>query len=70
MLRVLASLWNIGESIAEFLFWRDDWHRTWSPVSYWLAVFTGLGLIIVGIMYGQILWEHVQGFVGGGSSQR
>ncbi len=58
---VLAVLSGIGEAVAEFFSWRSDWQRTWSPVSYWLAVITGLGLLIMLLVYGYAGWEHVSG---------
>ena len=53
-LRALAAL---VEGLWELLHWRDDWNRTWSPVSFGLAVFCGIALLLLAIAYGQPLWD-------------
>ena len=59
MLRVLGAIADVIGGVLEYLRWRDDWDRTWSPVSYFLAVFSLLALIAVVWIYGAMAWAAV-----------
>ena len=65
MLRALEGLWNAAyalfEAFDDFFSWRDDWNRTWSPVSYFLAVFAALVLAALLFFYGRATWEYLRG---------
>lgn len=47
MLQAAEYLWNLLEAAWEIVYWRKDWHRTWSPVSWWLAVFSVIALLVL-----------------------
>lgn len=47
---LLGLVLGLAEQIAEGLGWWRDWQRTWSPVSFWLAVFVFAGLALVVLM--------------------
>jgi hypothetical protein len=61
MLKYLEMVGRVAETVYEFLFWRDDWRRTWSPVSYWLAAIAAVTLLVVAAIYGRSLWELRRG---------
>ncbi len=60
---VEAILRLIGEGF-ECLMWREDWNRTWSPVSFWLALISFLTIILLGVLYGHELWHRAQTLLG------
>jgi hypothetical protein len=60
LLSILQTLWGFVELVLEFFSWREDWHRTWSPVSFWLAVVVGMTLVACGIYFGRGAWEHLR----------
>jgi len=68
LLRVLSELWSIANAFAEavddFFSWRDDWNRTWSPVSYFLAIFAAFVIIVLLIAFGAPVWGHIRGLFG------
>jgi hypothetical protein len=43
----LRSFWAAIETLWEILHWRDDWDRTWSPVSWWLMAFFVAFLLVL-----------------------
>jgi hypothetical protein len=57
---VLQFIADLVESVVAVFYWRDDWNRTWSPVSYWLAVAALGALILFGVLYGHVVWEAIQ----------
>ena len=62
-MRILEALYTIVEHALEFLSWREDWNRTWSPVSYWLAVFSFLTLVLVAAVYGHSAWQYIRAWL-------
>jgi hypothetical protein len=44
-----AACWvkAILENVLEFVWWRDDWKRTWSPVAWWLTAFSVVVLLLL-----------------------
>jgi hypothetical protein len=64
LLGFLQRIWGLGEALYEYLFWREDWTRTWSPVSFWLAIGCGVILFIVVAAYGSEAWEYLQRLFG------
>jgi hypothetical protein len=67
VLSVLEFLAGVGKAVCDFVFWRRDWNRTWSPVSYWLAASAAGVLLLVGVLYGAALWGWARGLLAGGS---
>lgn len=57
---LLEGIWDVGEAVYDCLFWREDWNRTWSPVSFWLAIGCALILVIVIAGHGGEAWEYLQ----------
>ena len=47
MLKVLDAVANLLQALLDFIGWRDDWNRTWSPVSFWLAAACALLLAVL-----------------------
>jgi hypothetical protein len=64
MLRFIQAIWNAAEAVGEFLFWRDDCERSWSPVSFWLAVLSRIALAILGVAYGHAIWGYARRSLG------
>ncbi len=64
MLAALASIWNacqaLSEEVMEFVSWRGDWNRTWSPASYFLALISALLAVILVVLYGADAWNYLQ----------
>jgi hypothetical protein len=60
VLKVLEIIWDFAGIVRDFLWWRDDWDRTWSPVSFWLALLAGATLIGCALLFGQRAWEHLR----------
>ena len=57
---VLSAIWDVIEAVLDFGRWRDDWDRTWSPVSYLLAVGAVLGLAFLVWQYGSVAWASLR----------
>ncbi len=55
-MRVLQALLGLAEQAIEFLRGREDWNRTWSPASFWLAVAMFGFLVLMGVAYGHEVW--------------
>ena len=53
----------IAGAVRDYVTWRDDWNRTWSPVSYFLMVFAALILIVLLALYGAEAWDYRRGHV-------
>ncbi len=62
----LRGLMSLIERGIEFVTWRDDWNRTWSPVSFWLAVTSLLVLLVLAVLYGHEAWQHLARFLSSG----
>jgi hypothetical protein len=60
LLGFLERIWGLGEAVYDYLFWREDWNRSWSPVSFWLAVGCALILFVIVAVYGSEAWEYLQ----------
>ena len=63
-MNILQGVLSFAEHVIEFLRWREDWNRTWSPVSYWLAVAMFAVLVLVGLVYAQEAWRWLNTLVG------
>lgn len=50
MRELLGLVLGLAEQVAEGLGWWRDWQRSWSPVSFWMAVFVFAGLVLVALM--------------------
>jgi hypothetical protein len=44
----------------EFLFWREDWDRTWSPLSYVFALISALALLVIAVVCGAVAWAWLR----------
>ena len=60
MLKALDILSRVAGSVLEFFHWREDWNRTWSPVSFWLAVVLGATLVAWAIFFGSRAWDQLR----------
>jgi hypothetical protein len=60
MTRLLDTLGNLVETWAEFRAWRADWHRTWSPASYYLAAAILVGFLAMLYFFGQDVLAYVK----------
>ncbi len=60
MLNILDTIWGFIELAREFFSWRDDWNRSWSPVSFWLAVVVGITILGCIILFGSRAWDHLR----------
>jgi hypothetical protein len=56
---ILHAGWTLLEEAFDFVFFRDDWNRRWSPVSYFLALFSALMFIVLIVLYGGAAWRYV-----------
>jgi hypothetical protein len=63
VLAIIGFLADIGEAPYDLVFWRRDWDRTWSPVSYWFAAIAAATLVVLGILYGAQLRTWVRGII-------
>jgi hypothetical protein len=61
MQKLLEAVWDFIDAVLDLLPWRDDWRRTWSPASYWLAVIGALTLAFMTFLYGRTLLEYAKG---------
>ena len=59
--RFLESLADLVETWTEFKSWRDDWNRTWSPASYFLAFAMLVAVAILIYFYGRELLDLATG---------
>ncbi len=59
-MRFLLALFDLAARALEFSSWREDWNRTWSPVSFWIAVITGLVALVVAALYAHAAWRFVR----------
>jgi hypothetical protein len=57
---VIGLIIRATGELFEFLFWREDWERTWSPVSYILAVISALVLFVIAVVYGAVAWAWLR----------
>jgi hypothetical protein len=60
LLNILQTIWGFVELVLEFFSWREDWNRTWSPVSFWLAVVVGITLLGCAAFFGIGAWERLR----------
>jgi hypothetical protein len=61
VVRVLDALHDIFAAWCDFASWRDDWRKTWSPASYFLAVAMLLAFIVLLYLYGRDVLEFLAG---------
>ena len=57
---LLGALWALGETLAEFLVWQEDWRKTSSPASYFIAVSLLVTLVVLLLLYGEEIWQYAQ----------
>ena len=57
---VLNAVWDLLEEVYYFALYRDDWNRRWSPVSFYLAVFSALILLVMILVYGSEAWTAIK----------
>jgi hypothetical protein len=55
----VSAIADVFEAAVDFFRWRDDWNRTWSPVSFYLAVFSLVALTGLAWLYGAEAWAAV-----------
>jgi hypothetical protein len=54
---VLGVVLHVIATVGDFLLWRDDWNRRWSPISYCLAAISALVLVALVWSYGSAAWD-------------
>jgi hypothetical protein len=59
--RFLNALHDILATWCDFASWRDDWRRTWSPASYFLAVAMLLAFVVLLYLHGRDVFEFFAG---------
>ena len=55
--RLFEALHNLVATWTEFDSWRNDWNRTWSPASYFLALSMLVALAVLIYFYGRELLD-------------
>jgi len=55
--RFLEALHDLVATWTEFASWRNDWNRTWSPASYFLAIAMLVALAILIYFYGREMMD-------------
>ena len=58
---LLEHLANTLDTVLEFLSWRRDWRERWNPVAFWLAVVTGIVLILAALGWAREIWYSFSG---------
>jgi hypothetical protein len=61
---VASAVYDVIVTALDFLRWRDDWNRRWSPVSFYLAVFSFLVLVGFAWFWGAEAWAAFRQAVG------
>lgn len=56
-LDVFVAICDTLELALDYRRWRDDWDRTWSPVSFWFAVGAFVLLAVVACLWGRAGWQ-------------
>jgi hypothetical protein len=57
---IIGLIIRVSGELFEFLFWREDWDRTGSPVSYILAVVSALALLAIAVVYSAVAWAWLR----------
>jgi hypothetical protein len=61
--RLLEALGNLTDTWGEFRTWQSDWNRTWSPVSYFLAIALLVGFVALVYLFGEEAWHYLATWV-------
>ena len=59
-MNLLQTLEDVVDAIIRVAHWREDWDRTWSPVSYLLFFVSAIGLGLLLWAYGADLWLYLR----------
>ena len=64
MLRILGGITGLLGELFELQHWLEEWRTRHSPAAFWLAVFVGLGIVAVILLYLSDGWESVRAHFG------
>ena len=58
---VLSLLFHLLEEVADWFYYRNDWDRRWSPLSYLFMLISAAAVVVLLVSVGQVIWRAVGG---------
>lgn len=53
---IIFALADMVDGACDYKHHKDDWDRTWSPVSLWLALIAAITIIVPLVVFGALAW--------------